>query len=407
MVRETRLYDLLGVQPTATQPEIKKAYRKKAMKYHPDKNPDGSTEEQFKDISWAYSILSEEEKRTLYDRGGEAAIKEGGGGGGGGGFGGAGDIFEHFFGGGGGRQRERKTKNMVHGIKVTLKDLYVGKTKKIKVQRKVICETCEGVGGKKGVAPKMCNSCRGQGVQVRLHPVGPGMMQQVQVPCDPCNGTGEVLAKADRCTTCKGKKVKAESKILEIHIDKGMADEQKIVFSGESNQEPGIPTGDVIIVLDQTQHDSFRREGNDLLMEMKIELAEALCGFQRVVTHLDDRQLVVTSLPGQILSHGDLKIIRGEGMPFYKDPFTKGNLYISFKVKFPDAHFTSEENLAKIEKLLPPRAPLDKPDDDADMEEVVLDDFDPEEHRRRGQSKRSYDEDEDPRGGGGVQCAQS
>ena len=150
---------------------MKKAYRKLASKYHPDKNPNEG--EKFKQISQAYEVLSDAKKRELYDKGGEQAIKEGGAGGG---FGSPMDIFDMFFGGGGRMQRERRGKNVVHQLSVTLEDLYNGATRKLALQQNVICDKCEGRGSKKG-AVKCCSNCRGTG----MHQIGPGMVQQIPV----------------------------------------------------------------------------------------------------------------------------------------------------------------------------------------------------------------------------------
>jgi DnaJ family protein A protein 1 len=362
MVKETRLYDLLGVSPTATDGDIKKAYRKLAMKYHPDKNP--NAEEKFKGISFAYGVLSDEQKRSLYDRGGEEAIKEGGAG--------AGmhnpmDMFDMLFGGGGGRQRERKTKNMVHQLNVSLKDIYVGKTTKLAVQRNIICKACEGVGGKKG-SVSQCKDCHGQGVQVKFRQMGP-MIQQVQVACSNCSGTGETIKEADRCKECKGKKVLPDRKVLEVNIDKGMEDGQKIVFAGESNQEPGIPAGDIVIVLDEKEHPTFKRKGMDLIMEMDITLVEALCGFKRVITHLDDRKLMIASPPGTVVKEGELKSVMGEGMPQYRNPYEKGHLFVKFNVQFPSNGFATPEQMRALEALLPARPPVPMT---IDAEEVLF-----------------------------------
>jgi len=159
MVKETKLYDVLGVPPDASVDTIKKAYKKLAVKFHPDRNP--GSDDKFKEISFAYSVLSDENKRATYDRGGEDAIKEGGSGGGAN----PSDIFEMFFGGGGRRQGERKTKSMIHQLSVSLKDLYLGKTTKLAIQKNIICATCNGVGGAAGSVQQCQVSWAGHGGQ--------------------------------------------------------------------------------------------------------------------------------------------------------------------------------------------------------------------------------------------------
>ncbi|XP_075581696.1 dnaJ homolog subfamily A member 1-like isoform X4 [Pelecanus crispus] len=215
MVKETLYYDVLGVKPSASAEELKKAYRKLALKYHPDKNPNEG--EKFKQISQAYEILSDQKKRNLYDKGGEQAVKEGGFSSS---FGSPMDLFDLFFGGGGRMQRERRGKNVVHQLSISLEDLYNGATRKLALQKNVICDKCEGRGGRKG-AIECCPNCRGTGMQIRIHQIGPGMVQQIQSVCMECQGHGERISPKDRCKNCTGRKIVREKKILEVHIDKG------------------------------------------------------------------------------------------------------------------------------------------------------------------------------------------
>ena len=301
MVKETKYYDILGVKPDATVDELKKAYRKLALKLHPDKNPDNDPE-QFKQLSQAYEVLSDEKKRTVYDQYGEQGLKEGGGPGG---FHGSDpfDIFNMFFGGGGhpfGGRQENRGKNLIHQLSVSLEELYNGAVRKLALQKSVICDKCEGIGGKKGSVTK-CATCKGSGFVVRVHQIAPGMIQQMRAHCSDCEGQGEQINPKDRCKTCDGKKIKRERKIIEVHIDKGMEDGKKITFSGEGDQEPGLEPGDIIIVLEEKDHPIFKRDKTDLHMKMQITLTEALCGFQKVVTTLDKRQLVITALPGLLI----------------------------------------------------------------------------------------------------------
>lgn len=175
MVRETKYYDILGVKPGCTQEDLKKAYRRLALKYHPDKNPNEG--DKFKLISQAYEVLSDPEKKRIYDQGGEQALKEGGVSSGG--FSSPMDLFEMFFegtpfGGGGRRKRERRGKDVVHQLSVTLEELYKGSIRKLALQKNVVCDKCEGRGGKKG-AYVSCSNCRGSGMQVQVQQLGPGL----------------------------------------------------------------------------------------------------------------------------------------------------------------------------------------------------------------------------------------
>jgi len=401
MVKETGYYDVLEVKPGCSGDELKKAYRKLALKYHPDKNPNEG--EKFKLISQAYEVLSDPEKRQIYDQGGEEAIK-GGGSGGGGGFHSPMDIFDMFFGGGmfgggggGRRERERKAKNVVHQLSVPLEDLYNGTTRKLAVHKNVICEKCKGSGSKSGKKPEKCTTCKGQGMTFRVHQLGPGMIQHMQSVCTECSGSGERLNAADRCKGCNGKRITKDRKVVQIHVDKGMQDGEKIVLYGEGDQEPDVSPGDIIIVIDEKPHDTFKRVNLDLVMQMELELVEALCGFQRSIETLDGRVLVVGVIPGEIIKPGDIKAIRNEGMPIYKNPTEKGRLVIQFSVNFPKS--IPSTVIPQLEHCLPPRHQCIIPDD---AEEVVLMEFDAKAHARR-QQQQAYDDDE-PRGGGGVQC---
>lgn len=392
MVADTKLYDTLGVSPTAQPNEIKKAYRKLALKLHPDKNPGPDAEKKFKEVSAAYEILQDEQKRETYDRYGLEGLKEGRGSGGD-----PNDIFSMFFGGGspfggGGRSRgPRRGQDIGHELRVTLEDLYNGKTKKLSIQRTIVSKKADG-------RPTKCPACKGTGMQVRIQRMGP-MIQQVQSACPECRGEGE---------TWKREK---EKKILEVHIDKGMPDGHRIPFRGMADEEPGVETGDIIMVLRTADHDVFERKGNDLVMKMKISLSEALTGFTRKVTTLDNREIALTSLPGEFVQHEGIKVAQGEGMPIHKNPFEKGNLIIQFSVEYPSKDWFTENscaNVAKMAEILPEKTEQAIVTDET--EEVMIQDFDPNLHANRSRNGRQAyddgDDDEEGMGGGGVRCAQ-
>ena len=225
----SKFYDLLGVAKSATEQEIKKAYRKKALKEHPDK---GGDLEKFKEITAAYECLADREKREIYDKHGEEGLKGGGGMG-------AQDIFSQMFGGGmgggrGGPKGPQKGKSVQHAIKVTLEEIFKGKTTKIAVNRDRICTTCDGKGGKDG-ANSTCGGCKGRGMRTQMTMIGPGMYSQSTGPCTDCSGTGEMIDEANKCKNCNGKKVIKEKKVIEATIDNGAPHGEKYIFHGESD----------------------------------------------------------------------------------------------------------------------------------------------------------------------------
>jgi len=404
---DSKLYETLGVPRTASDSEIKRAYHKLAKEFHPDKNPEAG--DRFKEISFAYDVLSDQKKRDVYDRYGLKGLQEGAGGredffGGFGGFGG--DIFSEFFGGagmsfgGGGHSRTRKGEDTLKALKVTLEDLYNGKSFKIKHTRNAVCSVCVGSGTLTGKSPKPCQDCRGAGIKMQYRQLGPGLVQQIQTVCHKCSGNGNVISEKDKCKTCEGKKVAQESKEIEVHVDKGMTHGMKITMSGTGDEEPGVQAGDLIFVIQQEQHALFERQGENLIMKRTLTLSESLCGFQFVIRHLDGRDLVITRAPGHVVPSDSVQIVEGEGMPQYKRPFDKGHLLIKFKVDFPQNHFTDEKTLKMLETLLPPRPEFEMPTGDH-VEEVDLNDHHPSEYNATQES----DDDDEPHGAR-VGCAQ-
>ncbi|XP_006729764.1 dnaJ homolog subfamily A member 2 [Leptonychotes weddellii] len=381
-VADTKLYDILGVPPGASENELKKAYRKLAKEYHPDKNPNAG--DKFKEISFAYEVLSNPEKRELYDRYGEQGLREGSGGGGG-----MDDIFSHIFGGGlfgfmGNQSRSRngrrRGEDMMHPLKVSLEDLYNGKTTKLQLSKNVLCSACSGQGGKSGAVQK-CSACRGRGVRIMIRQLAPGMVQQMQSVCSDCNG--EVMS---------GEHFQDEPLL------QNPAGLSTPFFAQRQGQEMSHSCRISLV---------FQRDGNDLHMTYKIGLVEALCGFQFTFKHLDGRQIVVKYPPGKVIEPGCVRVVRGEGMPQYRNPFEKGDLYIKFDVQFPENNWINPDKLSELEDLLPSRPEV--PNIIGDTEEVELQEFDSTRGSGGGQRREAYndssDEESSSHHGPGVQCA--
>lgn len=352
MVRETELYEVLQVSVEADEHEIKRSYRKLALKYHPDKNTgDESAADMFKKVSNAYEVLSDPEKRQVYDKYGKEGL-EGGAGGGGGGFHDASDIFSMFFGGGARERGEPKPKDIVHELEVKLDDLYNGATKKVMISRDRFCAQCEGTGVKPGAKRNTCGQCRGRGVQLRTQQIFPGFHQQVQVQCPACGGEGETVAAADVCKGCRGKRTVREKAVLDVHIERGEHKTAHFTFTGEGNQEPGMRlAGDVLIFLSVRAHPVFHRVNDHLMMRCPITLQEALCGFELPIEHLDGRELTVKASPGQVV-HGDSAwSIYNEGMPVKgTGGLQRGKLFVCFDVEWPET--LPKAQIDKIAKAL-------------------------------------------------------
>jgi len=249
----TKLYETLEVDKTATQKEIKKSYFRLSKVHHPDK---GGDEHKFKEINAAYEILSDPEKREKYDKYGLEGVNDGHNYGGGE----AEDLFSMFFGGGGrgrrGSSGPRKSPSIQHPIKVSLEDLYNGKTVKLAINRKVIVGEV-----------KSCGSCNGQGMKMEVRQVGPGMITQVQRQCPDCGGQGNTA------------KTKSERKVLEVMVEKGMVNNQKITFRGMADELPNMEPGDIHFIIQVKDHEVFKRKGADLLVTKEVSLNQALCGF--------------------------------------------------------------------------------------------------------------------------------
>lgn len=314
-----------------------------------------------------------------------------------------------MMGGGGRAPRRRQGRDIGHVLPVTLEDLYIGKELTLPREKTILCPPCKGTGAKVGAkSGGPCRDCRGQGVRVVMRPVGPGMVQQMRAQCDSCNGQGSVVTERDKCTECRGARVKQVEAPLKVKIQRGMEDQQQIPFPGEGDQSPDIDVpGAIVIVLNQQKHETFRRDGMDLHIKKKISLAEALCGFETTIDHLDGRVLVIKNAPGNIVKPGEVKAILKEGMPHPRDPTRFGDLLVEFVVEFPER--THDGQIEVLRTALPPPANLDvdfKPEEceECHLSRQPLDDV------RKEMAKQEDDDDEGQGGGGGgqggIRCAQ-
>lgn len=404
------------------------------MHRHPNSRPDKNAhnpeaEDKFKEVSHAYEILSDPQKRQVYDQYGEAGLEGGAGGGGMA----AEDLFAQFFGGSGfggmggmfGGMNSRgppKARTIHHTHKVSLEDIFRGKISKLALQRSIICPKCEGAGGKAG-AVKTCAGCDGHGMKTMMRQMGP-MIQRFQTVCPDCNGDGEIIKDKDRCKQCHGKKTVVDRKVLHVHVDKGVRSGTKVEFRGEGDQAPGVQAGDVVFEIEQKPHTRFTRKDDDLLYKCNIELVTALAGGTIYIEHLDDRWLSIDILPGEAIAQGkwarsfplgrmltrsadSVKMVRGHGMPSHRH-HDFGNLYIHFNVVFPEKNWTQDPNaFEELRKLLPAPALQNVPPAEAMTEPADLEDLDnPSQRVFGGGPGMGEEDDEDAQPGGErVQCA--
>lgn len=310
-------YEILGVAKSASAEEIKKAYRRIAMKNHPDRNPDNKeAEDIFKEATEAYEVLSDKEKKAAYDQYGHAGVDPNsgfGGGPGGAGFGDFGDIFGDVFGdifgqggrGRGGRGGPRRGSDLRYDLDLDLEDAVRGKTIQIKVPTLVACKTCDGSGAKKGSSPTTCSTCGGHG-QVRM---SQGFIA-VQQTCPTCRGRGQVIS--DPCGTCHGQGRVHDTKTLSVKVPAGVDTGDRIRLAGEGEAGPeGGPAGDLYVQVRVREHALFRREGRDLYCEVPISIVDAALGGEIEVPTLDGR--VKLKIPAETQT-GRLFRLRGKGV---------------------------------------------------------------------------------------------
>ena len=395
-VNNTRFYELLGVDKSVSCADIKKKYRQLAKTMHPDKGGDPKL---FADITHASEVLSDPEKRKVYDMHGEEGINQGMSA-----SSGPSDIFDLLAGRGRDREESKRTPDTSFSLNVTLDDLYKGVTKKIAINRDRVCNDCGGKGGSK---VNVCTSCKGKGMVTKMTQMGPGMFSQSTGPCNTCRGQGKIIDEATKCKVCKGSQVLKERKVIEIVVDKGAPNHHKYNFHGESDEAPGLLPGDLIVIIEEKEHETFKRKKADLIMTKKISLKEALTGYSFIIHHFDGDK-IIESGPGDVVKPGDIRTVEELGMPLMRTPYKHGNLFIYFEVEFPAPRSINNSDLKKLKKILP------GPDVDLKAKEgnvikcIVFDKSHVTENNTKIHSDyKEEDEEEDPRmkGGQRVQCS--
>lgn len=342
MANKRDYYEVLGVSKSASEDEIKRAYRKVAKKYHPDLNPgDKEAEAKFKEANEAYEVLSDPEKKNRYDQYGHAGVDPnfgaGGGGygdfGGFGGFGGFGDIFDNIFGGGfGGSARPRGPQpgeDLQTSIVIDFNEAVFGGEKEIDVTRLESCDSCGGSGAERGTRAETCGQCGGSG-QVRMQQRTPLGFMTTTRQCDACHGTGKVIKSP--CKSCGGKGRVRKSRKITVKIPAGFDDGQTLVLRGEGNAgEQGAPKGDLYITVRVRPHPIFTRDGSNLFCEVPITFADAALGADIDIPTVDGKMSY--HIPEGTQSHTEFRI-RGKGVPRLRGS-GRGDLFVTVVVEVP------------------------------------------------------------------------
>lgn len=343
MATKRDYYDILEVDRGASKDELKRAYRRMARKFHPDVNSNAGADEQFKEINEAYEVLSNDQTRAAYDRFGHAGVQGAGSGFGDfSGFGGVADIFEEFFGGFSGRSRRtgpRRGADLRYDLTISFDEAVFGVEKQIELKRPEICPHCLGIGAEPGTDPVRCANCGGTGEVRRMRQSFLGSFVNVAA-CPVCNGSGETIP--NPCTVCNGRKQVQQTRTLTVKVPPGVDSETQIRLSNEGS--PGVdggPPGNLYVILHVQKHDFFQRRGDDVLLELEINIAQAALGDEVTIPTVDgDEQLII---PAGTQS-GSVFRIRGRGVPHLRRSGRGDQLVIT--------HVSVPKNLSGEQKAL-------------------------------------------------------
>lgn len=354
-------YEVLGIEKSADQDTIKKAYRKLAVKYHPDRNPgDKEAEEKFKEATEAYEVLSDDKKRPIYDQYGFAGLEGMAGGAGAGGYshafhdfsdlfggmgGGMGDIFESIFGSGFGGSSSRRSSggastgaSLRYDLNISFKEAVYGTSVDIHFQHKEKCDACNGTGASTGASKKTCPTCNGMG-QVRQ---GNGFFT-IQQTCPTCHGKGTTIDKP--CSSCRGTGLQTKNKEMSLKIPAGVDNGRRIIIRGQGDAgENGGASGDLVIVLHVSEHPNFQRQDNDLFCSVPISMTQAALGCEVSITSLDGNHISLKIPEGS--TNGKMLRVKGEGVPI-SGSSRKGDLYIELSVQTPTKLSSKQKDLLR------------------------------------------------------------
>ena len=380
------LYKILGVNPSATQGEIKKAYKEKVLEYHPDKNKDPKSLDKFLNVKEAYNILREDESRekynqlyfTFFSHSSETHIMDN-------------DsklfdddienepfpdisngVFSHVFDNISNMAKRNadcnydthftstrhkmRTKDIDYNLSCSLEDLYNGCTKTIRIQLLRYCKECGGAGTVDKSEPQMCHDCHGTGEKINIYFDGL-RTQNKAVICQKCKGRGIFIQHNKRCKKCHGSKIVKESVSFDVNVERGIEDGYIILLKGQGNDSPGYQRGDINVIINQIDHKIFTRYGDNLLYKKSISLTESLTGYDFYLKTLDNRILHIKK-KGAIVKHKDVICINNEGMPKYRSGLLKGNMYVEFSVLYPTV--IHEKVIEALELHMPPDSYFDE-----------------------------------------------